>query len=97
MPIAAIYGPVNDQCLLRLVGYQPSRGFTGTQCKVAVRLLKHACSLSINKGQGIVRLDSVNIGQPHQTNYTQRYALCKTSRTTLSTLSQERFSPWRTM
>ena len=30
-----------------------------------------------------MRLDSVHIGQTHQTNYTQRYALCNKHNTTL--------------
>lgn len=34
MPIAAIYGPVNEQCLMRSVGYPPSCVFTGHNVKL---------------------------------------------------------------
>lgn len=86
MPIVAIYGPVNDQCLLR------SGGFHAHSLEHNVKFLFGDLKLSINKGQRYVRLDSVNISQPPQTHSTAPCALCKTSRTTLSTLSLERFS-----
>lgn len=84
--------------LVALCGLSPDAvASLGHNAKLLLGDFITSVSSLLIRGKVCVRLDGVNAVQPHQTNYTQRYALCKTTRTTLSTLSQERFSPWRTM